>query len=58
MQTCSAHALEHYQYRQTTGNDRFDFSWELTVSQNNVLRVRGNGEYYENICDDRCRTVG
>ena len=57
IQTCSAHALEHYQYRQTTGNDRFDFSWELTVSQNNVLRVRGNGEYYENICDDRCRTV-
>ena len=57
MQTCSTHALERHSYRQTTGSDSFDFSWELTISETNVLEVRGNGEYYENICDDRCRTI-
>lgn len=57
MQVCPVNAVEYYTYRQKTGSDIFDFSWELTVSENNVVKVSGNGEFYENICDQTCQTL-
>lgn len=56
-QACLARTVEYHVYRQATGSDSFDFTWTLAVSENNVLKVAGNGEYYENICDAQCRTV-
>lgn len=51
MQICLARASEHRLYRQITGTISFDFSWELTASDTNVLEVNGNDEFYQNICD-------
>lgn len=57
MQICLAHAVEYHMYTQKTGNESFDFSWELTESDKIVVEVRGNGEFFQNICDPFCRTI-
>lgn len=57
MQICLAQAVEYQMYTQKTGNESFDFSWELTESDKTMVEVRGNGEFFQNICDPFCRTI-
>ena len=56
-QTCLSHAAEYHLYREQTGNESFNFAWELTETDPVILEVRGDGKFYENTCDPECRTI-